>query len=149
MKEIRRATINDASRIAEILVFSKRKNYRNIFNDDVGSFVDLQVFPLAKKYIDEPGLLEDVFVYDDGIIKGMMRIIGSELNELYVDPFFEGNGIGGKMITFAINEFNCNKVWVLDENRRAKKFYSKYGFRETEETKVVPETEILDRKMIR
>ena len=40
--EIRKATGEDISRIAEILVFSKRKNYRSIFNNDAGSFVDLQ-----------------------------------------------------------------------------------------------------------
>ena len=149
MSQIRKATIDDVSRIAEILVFSKRKNYRSIFNDDIGSFVDLQVLPLAKEYLDKPELLENVFVYDDGIIKGMMHIIGSELNELYVDPFFEGNGIGGKMITFAIHEFNCNTLLVLDDNHRAKKFYNRHGFRETEETRIIPGTKVLDRKMIR
>ena len=35
---IRKAGVEDASRIAEILVFSKRKNYRSIFNNDIGSF---------------------------------------------------------------------------------------------------------------
>ena len=149
MENIRKATIDDASRIAEILVFSKRKNYRNIFNDDIGSFVDLQVYPLAKTYIDEPNLLESIFVYDDGIVKAMMRVTETELNELYVDPFFEGCGIGGKMLTFAIQKFGCRELWVLDKNDRAKKFYKKYGFEETNEVQKVPGTKILDRKMIR
>ncbi len=149
MERIRRATVDDASRIAEILVFSKRKNYREIFKDDVGSFVDLQVYPLAKSYIDEPGLLENVFVYDDEFVKAMMRITGSELNELYVDPFFEGKGIGGEMITFAISRFDCREVWVLDGNSRAKRFYRSCWFRETEETRAVPGTNVLERKMIR
>ena len=149
MENIRKATINDASRIAEILVFSKRKNYRNIFNDDIGSFVDLQVYPLAKAYIDKPSLLENIFVYDDGIVKAMVQVTGSELNELYVDPFFEGCGIGGKMLTFAIQKFNCRELWVLDKNDRAKKFYKKHGFKETNEVQNVPGTQILDRKMTR
>ena len=52
---IRKATIQDASRIAEILVFTKRVNYRSIFHDDKVSFGEMQVYPLAKQYLDEPG----------------------------------------------------------------------------------------------
>lgn len=38
---IRRATIDDISRIAEILVFVKRMNYRPIFQNDDYSFGEL------------------------------------------------------------------------------------------------------------
>lgn len=38
---IRKATIEDISRIAEILVFVKRMNYRSIFNDDSVSLADI------------------------------------------------------------------------------------------------------------
>ena len=149
MAKIRRATVDDASRIAEILVFSKRKNYREIFNDDISSFVGLQVYPLAKSYIARPSLLENVFVYDDEFVKAMMRIGGSELKELYVDPFFEGKGIGGEMITFAIRKFDCHEVWVLDRNTRAKNFYMNHGFKETEETREISGTKVFDRRMTR
>ena len=47
---IRKATINDISRIAEILVFVKRMNYRSIFNDDSVSFGEIQVLPVAEEY---------------------------------------------------------------------------------------------------
>ena len=151
-ENIRKANINDASRIAEILVFSKRKNYRHIFKDDIGSFVDLQVYPLAKDYIENPKLLENVFVYDDGFVKGMIHINGDSIEELYVEPLLEGMGIGGKLIEFAKANYNCYQLWVLDENERAKKFYKEHGFRETEETQSVPGTpnpNILQRKIIR
>ena len=39
---IRRAIDRDASRIAEISVFSKRMNYRKIFHDDMVSFGEIQ-----------------------------------------------------------------------------------------------------------
>ena len=45
---IRRATIADASRIAEILIFAKRTNYRKIFQNDKVSFGEMQVYLLAK-----------------------------------------------------------------------------------------------------
>ena len=70
---IRKATEADASRIAEILVFVKRMKYRPIFQDDVYSFGELQVFPVAKKYIGA-GIIDNMFVYDDGIVKDVIRV---------------------------------------------------------------------------
>ena len=46
---IRKATIEDISRIAEILVFVKRMNYRSIFHDDSVSFGEIQVLPVAEE----------------------------------------------------------------------------------------------------
>ena len=48
IKLIRQATISDASRIAEILIFTKRMNYRTIFQNDKVSFGEMQVYPLAR-----------------------------------------------------------------------------------------------------
>ena len=39
---IRRATIEDASRIAEISIFTKRMNYRAIFRNDKVSFGEMR-----------------------------------------------------------------------------------------------------------
>jgi len=147
MAEIRKANIKDASRIAEILVFSKRKNYRNIFNDGIGSFVELQVYPLAKEFIDKPELLESYYLYDDKIIKGLINIGGTEIKELYVDPFFEGVGIGSELIDFATKKQGCNELWVIDQNNRAKEFYIRHGFELTNETRNVPGTDVPEVKM--
>lgn len=45
---IRRAAVEDASRIAEILVFTKRMNYRKIFQNDKVSFGEIQVYPIER-----------------------------------------------------------------------------------------------------
>ena len=148
---IRKATIEDIPRIAEILVFSKRKNYRSIFNDDIGSFVELQVYSLAKMYFDKPELLEKYYVYDDEFVKGLISIDGIEIKELYVDPFFEGKSIGSKLLNFAVTEYGCRELWVLDKNEKAKNFYLKHGFSETDQIREVPEapgSKIFERKMI-
>ena len=148
---IRKATIEDIPRIAEILVFSKRKNYRSIFNDDIGSFVELQVYSLAKMYFDKPELLEKYYVYDDEFVKGLISIDGIEIKELYVDPFFEGKSIGSKLLNFAVTEYGCRELWVLDKNEKAKNFYLKHGFSETDQIREVPEApglKIFERKMI-
>lgn len=125
---IRRATAEDASRIAEILVFTKRMNYRRIFRDDNVSFGEIQVYPLAAEYIENPDKLKNIWVYDDTFVKGMIHINGDTIAELYVDSFFENQGIGGELIQFAIGQKKCRRLWVLEKNTDARRFYEKHGF---------------------
>lgn len=98
---IRRATIADASRIAEILIFSKRINYRNIFQNDKVSFGEMQVYPLTKSFIDNSDELNGMWVYDDEFVKGVINVNGKQIIELYVDSFFENQGIGSILINYA------------------------------------------------
>lgn len=125
---IRQAVKNDASRIAEILIFTKRMNYRRIFQNDLVSFGEMQVYPLAKDYIDNPDKLKGIWVYDDGIVKGMVHIQENRIEELYVDSFFENQGIGTELMGFAIERMGCNSLWVLEKNTKAIHFYKKHGF---------------------
>lgn len=125
---IRHATVEDASRIAEILVFTKRMNYRRIFQNDKVSFGEIQVYPLAREYLENPAKLENIWVYDDLFVKGMIHIDGDKIAELYVDSFFENQGIGGELIRFATGQKHCRRLWVLEENTDARRFYEKHGF---------------------
>ena len=146
---IRQATIADASRIAEILIFSKRMNYRTIFRNDTVSFGEMQVYPLAKRYIDNPQELDEIWVYDDEFVKGMIHISENQIIELYVDYFFENQGIGSTLIQFAIEQKHCDFLWVLEKNRKAIRFYQRYGFTITEEKKYQEGTAELIVKMNR
>jgi len=125
---IRHAVVDDASRIAEILVFTKRVHYRRIFQNDQVSFGKMQVYPLAKDYVDHPDKLENIWVYDDGFVKGMIHIGKTQIEELYVDSFFENQGIGTALIEFAVGQKRCNYLWVLEKNTKAIRFYQKHGF---------------------
>lgn len=102
MDDIRKADIQDASRSAEISIFTKRMDYREIFHNDKVSFGEMQVYPLAKDLIDHPEKLKDIWVYDDGFVKGMIHIEKRRILELYVDYFFQNEGIGTKLIRYAI-----------------------------------------------
>lgn len=132
---IRQATIADASRIAEILIFTKRMNYRTIFCNDQVSFGEMQVYPLAKSYIDNPQELEGIWVYDDAFVKGMIHVSENQILELYVDSFFENQGIGSRLIQFAIEQIHCDFLWVLEKNTKALRFYQRHGFTLTKERK--------------
>lgn len=135
---IRPATPKDASRLAEIQIFAKRKAYRPIFQNDIVSFHEMQVLPLASFYQDTEGALKDIFVFDDSIIKGMMIWNCHtpdlwELKELYVDPFFQGEGIGTALIKNFMATAQSHHVkeaylMVLEENLSAQTFYQRLGF---------------------
>ena len=133
MEYIRKAEIQDASRLAEILIFTKRINYRKIFHDDKVSFGEMQVYPLAQDYIVNPEKLENIWVYDDEFVKGMIHIEGKKLIELYVDSFFQNAGIGAKLIEFAIRMFEIQSLFVLEKNTSAIRFYQCHGFYLTHE----------------
>lgn len=49
------------------------------------------------------------------------------------DPFFQRRGIGGKLIEFAIDEKQADRLWALEKNTGAIRFYERYGFRLTGE----------------
>ena len=125
---IRKAEPKDISRIAEILVLTKRMKYRSIFNNDEYSFNGLQVVKVADECKDS-ALLDKVWVYDDGIVKGMIHLEGKEIAELYVDYFFWKEGIGSKLIEFAKEKFDVKSVWTLEKNGDAIRFYEAHGFK--------------------
>ena len=136
MSIIRKATCDDASRIAEILIFTKRMNYRSIFRNDRVSFGEMQVYPLAKKYIECPDELRNIWVYDDEFVKGMIKIEDDWINELYVDTFFQNQGIGSALIEYAVKKMKCKYLWVLEKNIKAIQFYMSHGFRVTGDKKL-------------
>ena len=129
---IRKAEPKDLSRIAEILVFVKRINYRPIFQNDAYSFGELQVLKVAEEYA-APEILGNIWVYDDGIVKGLLHLEGEEIRELYVDHFFQGQGVGAALIEFAIERHAVRWLWALEKNTGALRFYARHGFTPTGE----------------
>ena len=140
MNYIRKASVKDASRLAEILVFAKRVQYRPIFHDDKVSFGEIQVLPLAQAYLTNPETLETIWVYDDMFVKGMIHVEDSQIQELYVDPFFQGQGIGSHLIDFAVRERHAGHLFVLEKNDQAIRFYQKHGFVLTKTRQIEPGT---------
>lgn len=129
---IRVASAADVSRIAEIFVFNNRINYFPIFGDESYSFGELQVLTVARELTLER--LGGIFVYDDGIVRGFVELCGEEIKRLYVDPFFQGRGIGSALIGFAA-ERGCRCLWALEKNEGAIRFYERHGFARTGERK--------------
>jgi len=137
---IRKATEKDVSRISEIYVFNNRINYWPIFKDNEFSFGELQVVTMVDNYFGKDEILKNILVYDDGLIKGFIQINGTEICKIYVDTFFQNEGIGKELIEYAIYEYNANNLWALEKNERAISFYKKHGFNLTGEKKFEEDT---------
>lgn len=99
----------------------------------------MQVLPLALDYIEKPELLENVYVLEDEVIKGMTKISYNksdeyfEINELYIDPFFQNQQVGSHLIKYVEDTasslgFKNMILWVLEKNQMARNFYTKHGF---------------------
>ena len=71
---IRKAERKDLSRIAEIFVFNNRVNYFPIFQDEGFSFGELQVVPLIENYFQKEEILNSIYVFEDGVIKGFIHL---------------------------------------------------------------------------
>ncbi len=150
---VRKAKAEDCARIAEIIVFGKRVAYRPIFNNDEVSFNELQVLKLYQELQNEAEMVKDMYVYDDGIVKGVIRKKDHgdklEICEFYVEPFFKGNGIGRKLIQAVIDEAKVQNrkqifLWVIKNNFSARKFYEVNGFCASGKEQLIEGTTKLD-----
>ena len=137
---IRKAIIYDLSRVAEIYVFNNMMNFFPIFKDESFSFGELQVVSLVNNYFKKDEIIKNIYVFDNGLIKGFIQMNGTEICKLYVDTFFQSQGIGNELIEFAIKELHANNLWALEKNIRAISFYQRHGFRLTGQKKFEEDT---------
>ena len=137
MQNIRKAIIDDLARIAEIVIFNYRLNFYPIFKNDDYYFGELQVPSLMNQY---ESVVDHIWVYDDGAVKGIIQIENKEIKKLFVEPVLQGNGIGSKLLAFAIEKHNTNTLWALEKNTRAIRFYERYGFKITADKKLEEDT---------
>ena len=132
---IRAAKPEDASRIAEIIIANYRKQFYPIFRSDEFYFQELDIAEKAAQLRADPETLAQYAVYDDGIVRGCIRICGTEIVRLFVEPAFQGKGIGARLLTFAVSAQQADHLWVLECNPGAVRFYVRHGFRLTDTRK--------------
>ena len=141
MSCIRRAIPSDAGRLSEIEVFDYRLHFYPLFRTDAYFFSELNVPVLMQEYRDMPELIERTFVYDDGVVKGFIRVNGAEIEKLFVETAFQGKGFGGALLDHAIRHAGADWLLVLEKNEGAIRLYERHGFRLTEQRQRVDDTE--------
>lgn len=82
------------------------------------NFNDFQVFCLTKK----------------NVVLGFIGVADKKVEMLFIDPKYFGQGLGQKLLSFAVKELNADKVDVNEQNINALKFYQKFGFETFERT---------------
>lgn len=140
MENIRQAKPEDAPRLAEIEVFNYRLNFYPIFKCDEFYFDELSVLGETEKYRRDESLIRSTYVYDDGVVKGFVRIVENEVKKLFVEPALQGQSIGEKLLNYAIERHKVTFLWALEKNVRAIRFYERHGFHVTDEKKFEEDT---------
>ena len=133
MTNIRRATNGDLARIAEIQIFNYRLYFYPIFRSDAYYFDELQVPVLMQKY---EANLDGTYVYDDGVVKGFIKLEGTYVARLFVEPVLQNAAIGSALLEYAVREHNADHLWALEKNVRAIRFYERHGFALTGDKKL-------------
>jgi putative acetyltransferase len=67
---------------------------------------------------------------------GFIGIADRKIEMLFLDPDSIGQGLGAKLIRFAIDERGADKVDVNEQNETAAAFYRKQGFQTFERTEL-------------
>ena len=140
MAWIRQARPEDAARLAEIEVFNYRLNFYPIFRSDEFYFEELTVPAIMENYQKNPELVQRTYVYDDGVVKGFLRINGTQVEKLFVEPVLQGQTIGAELLEYAIREWSVNHLWALEKNTKAIAFYERHGFQVTGEKMLEEDT---------
>ena len=86
----------------------------------------------------------DVYLAEaDGEAVGSVSVGGGFLRTLYVIPSHQSTGVGSALHDFALERLRAlgareAKLWTLEENWNARRFYERRGWTLTAETRVVP-----------
>lgn len=74
-----------------------------------------------------------------GRIVAFMGTHEANIEMLFVDPLFRGEGVGARLVRYAIAELHCNRVDVNEQNGQAVGFYEHMGFRRSGRSELDPE----------
>lgn len=140
MEYIRRAKAEDVNRLSEIEIFNYRLFFYPIFHTDRYFFCEKTVPALTAYYAREPERVDHTVVWDDGAVKGFVRVSGGEIEKLFVEPSFQGCGVGGALFDHAVRSLGGKRLFVLEKNLRAIRFYERHGFHKTDVKKRVDDT---------
>jgi len=126
---IRRAVDSDASTVADVWLRSFAAALPNVH----GAHTDEQVRGWFRDTV-VPTRETWVATVADSVV-GMMVLDDGELDQLYLDPPWRGQGIGDRLVELAKQRCPTGlALWTFQVNTSAQRFYGRHGFVEVERT---------------
>lgn len=127
--ELRRATDADAEAVAEVRLASfadALPTVRPGHDDaDVRRWVRDELVPGTECWVAD----------DRGEVVAMMALTPGWIEQLYVATAHQGRGIGSRLVRLAQDRADGPlQLWTFQVNDRARAFYRRHGFRESELT---------------
>ena len=72
--------------------------------------------------------------YEDTVLVGFIAFREGWIDQLYVSPSSQGQGIGAALLQVAQSRSDCLSLWTFQRNNSARRFYEKHGFVLVKET---------------
>jgi putative acetyltransferase len=123
MMTIRNYTIDDDDAIIEVWEAATRLAHP-FFTDD---FIASERVAVREVYL--PNTVTYV-AEKDSRIAGFLSLIGDEVGAIFVQPEFQGTGLGRALMDRAALGRNFLEVEVFQNNQIGRPFYVRYGFEE-------------------
>ena len=141
--EIVRATVDRAEDIGYVHAMSWKKAYHGIVPKEfLDNFTPEKRADIFRKTL--PSSQDEFYIaYLNRQPMGMLVIGKSrdddanenvgEIDAIYLLPDYWGKGYGKQLMDFAVNRlkelsYRTVTLWVLEENKRARTFYERYGY---------------------
>ena len=120
--EVKEVTKQDYQKLIEVWESSVRATHHFLPEESI-----LELKPLIlQHYFDA---VELRCIIKNNQIAGFIGVADSNVEMLFVNPTYFGQGIGSHLVHFAITNLGASKVDVNEQNPKAIQFYEKVGFK--------------------
>jgi GNAT superfamily N-acetyltransferase len=139
---IRLARADDLETLLSIHREAAVTAFSHVFPQDLYPFPDDEIRELWREALADPGV--EVYVAEAGDeAAGSVSVDDAFLRTLYVRPQHQGSGVGSALLDLAVDRLGARgcrtaKLWTLEQNWDARRFYERRGWTLTEETRIVP-----------
>jgi GNAT superfamily N-acetyltransferase len=138
---IRRARRDDFDALLHVQREAAVAAFAHVFPPESFPFPDDEVREAWRRALADPAI--EVFVAEvDGEMVGSVSVGLEYLRTLYVLPSHQGTGVGSALHDHALDRLRGRgarqaKLWTLEENDSARRFYERRGWKLNGETRVV------------
>ena len=120
--EIKKVTKEHYQELIDIWERSVRATHNFLPEENISELKPL----ILQHYFDA---VELRYIAKNNEIAGFIGVAESNIEMLFVDPKYFGQGLGSQLIKYALEELEASKVDVNEQNPGAIGFYEKMGFK--------------------